>query len=138
MSLCDTTTLASRFWLKVDKGDPDECWEWIAGTTNGYGRMFLGREEGFAVHEYAHRWSWSFHAKRKIPRGMEIDHICCNRVCVNPAHLELVSSRENKVREGSRQTHCIRGHKYTPQNTYKDPKGHRRCRRCAEERRAAA
>ena len=136
MSLCDTTTLEVRFWSKVIRGEKNECWYWCAAATNGYGRMFLGRDAaGFSSHEYAHRFSWMIYHGKTIPEGMQVDHTCCNRACVNPAHLELVSGTENKVREGARQTHCINGHAYTFENTYIDPKGHRRCRRCARERR---
>jgi hypothetical protein len=138
MSIVDSTTLEDRFWDKVFRGTGDGCWTWFAGKSNGYGRMFLGRENGRSFHEYAHRYSWMIHHDgRQIPEGMEIDHTCCNRACVNPAHLELVSATENKTREGERQTHCIKGHAYTSENTYLDPNGYRRCRRCAAERRAA-
>lgn len=130
-------TLEDRFWDKVFRGDGDDCWEWFGGTTNGYGRIFVARTCGIAEYEYVHRFSWSYHSGRRIPKGMQIDHTCCNRACVNPAHLELVSGKENKRREGSRQTKCINGHDYTFENTYVDPNGHRRCRRCAAERRAA-
>jgi hypothetical protein len=133
--LCSTAVIEARFWMKVLQLGEDECWPWLNATSNGYAKMYLGRDEyGNTVGEYAHRYSWMLHNKRKIPRGMEVDHTCLTRDCTNPRHLELVTSRENKVREGSRQTHCIAGHKYTEANTYVDPKGYRRCRRCARER----
>lgn len=139
LALCGSV-LEARFWNKVIRGKKNECWIWCAASTNGYGRMFLGRVEGVASHEYAHRFSWMIHHNngKAIPRGMQVDHTCCNRSCVNPAHLELVSAAENKVREGARQTHCIHGHRYTAHNTYIDGRGHRRCRACAQDRRAAA
>lgn len=136
--LCSPTVIEARFWLKVLELGEDDCWRWLGATSNGYGKMYLGRDDGMTVSEYAHRYSWMLHNKRKIPRGMEVDHKCLTRDCTNPRHLELVSSRRNKELEGSRQTHCIAGHKYTELNTYVDPRGHRRCRRCAADRRLAA
>jgi len=137
MSLCDAATLEDRFWDKVYRGKDEACWPWLGGKSNGYGRMFLGRENGRMFTSYAHRFSYELHVG-PISEGLEVDHTCCNRACVNPAHLELVSGRENKVREGARQTRCTHGHTYTPANTYIDGRGHRRCRTCAQQRRWAA
>lgn len=134
MSLCDTATLEGRFWGKVNRGKRSACWTWYGGRSNGYGKMFLGREYGRVLTAYVHRFSYELH-KGPIPNGMEIDHTCCNRACVNPAHLELVSGRENKVREGARKEHCTHGHAYTRENTYIDGRGHRRCRACSKDRR---
>lgn len=129
-----SATLEERFWDKVMiPHNRDECWEWMAGTSQGYGRIFIGRICGTSIHEYAHRFSWECE-NGPIPEGMELDHTCTNRWCVNPAHLEPVTGAENKVREGQRQTKCIHGHDYTPENTYTDPNGYRRCRRCARDR----
>ncbi len=73
--------------------------------------------------------------KGKIPDGMVIDHLCRNRNCCNPDHLEAVTSGENSRRglTGStnrNKTHCPQGHEFTPENTYKDSKGHRHCNTC--------
>lgn len=83
-----------------------------------------------------------------IPDGMELDHTCRNRGCVNVAHLELVTRTENNNRTKGlpsrrglnvaerelAKTHCPRGHEYTPENTYKNSKGYRWCRACRRER----
>lgn len=76
---------------------------------DGYGRV--GRDA------LAHRVAWE--AKNgPIPRGLTIDHLCYVRQCVNPDHMEIVTSRENTQRGKARQTHCIHGHEFTPENTY--------------------
>jgi hypothetical protein len=68
----------------------------------------------------------------QIPAGLELDHLCRNVVCVNPAHLEPVTRAENMRRRSAAQTHCKHGHEFTPENTYYYWHGgrHRACRAC--------
>lgn len=71
--------------------------------------------------------------KGEIPEGMVIDHLCRNRNCCNPEHLEAVPPKENIQRGKSHngeKTHCVHGHAFTPENTYKDARGHRHCNTC--------
>lgn len=74
-----------------------------------------------------------------IPEGMEIDHLCRVRNCMEPAHLEAVTRRVNSLRSESfaainaRKTHCIHGHEFTPENTYYRTPTHRQCRQCGRE-----
>ena len=79
-----------RFWSKVDKRKQDDCWVWLAGRTpDSYGRFYLeGRNRS------AHRVVWEIY-NGAIPEGIQIDHICHTRPCVNPAHLRMVTGREN-------------------------------------------
>jgi hypothetical protein len=87
----------------------------------------------------AHRWAYEYVAG-KVPTGLELDHLCRNKRCVNPAHLEAVTRRENMARWAKFVTHCVHGHLYTAENTSwrKDANGRRRyrcCRACARARR---
>lgn len=120
-----------RFLAKVDK--TETCWLWTAWVEhNGYGRFWLdGRQHG------AHRVAYELYVA-PIPPGLEIDHLCRVRHCVNPTHLEVVTASENvrrstnaeaARRRGMAITHCPRGHAYTPENTYTTRDG-RTCLAC--------
>ena len=122
------------FWSKVSLSEG--CWFWKAGKSKaGYG-MF---NNGCGM-KYAHRLAW-VSKNGTIPSNLVIDHLCRNRACVNPAHMELVSRGENVLRgEGesakhSRKTHCPRGHIYSAENTYVrlDRKG-RMCIQCQKDK----
>lgn len=127
-------TRLQRFWEKVDRGADSDCWPWIANDNgHGYGTFGLGtKSEGMV---YAHRFSFELE-HGPIPEGLEIDHLCNNRACVNPAHMEVVTHAENMRRLAQRRTHCKRGHEYSAENTYVQPgTGKRLCRVCAREER---
>jgi hypothetical protein len=125
-------TLEERFTDKYVV-TPDGCWEWQAVLSRGYGQIWLhGRNQ------YAHRVSYEMH-KAPIPSGLQIDHLCRNTRCVNPAHLEPVTARENLLRGNTFQrhnaakTHCPQGHPLSGDNLYVNPGGGRVCRTCSRE-----
>ena len=123
--------LEERLWSRVERGSGDECWSWLGSqNSRGYGQIMAhGHMTG--VHRVAYEL-----AVGPIPEGLQIDHLCRNPLCVNPAHLEPVTQRENMLRGVSpgaravRDNVCKRGHPFDLLNTYVDPKGWRRCREC--------
>lgn len=126
------TTLEERFWAKVNK--TDTCWLWTAAQKhNGYG-SFTYKGKTFR----AHRLSYEL-LVGPIPAGLVLDHLCRVRHCVNPAHLEVVTMEENKLRGlsvcniNAAKTHCKHGHEFTAENTWLE--GHwRRCRTCRNKK----
>lgn len=108
----------------------DGCWRWKGSTAiNGYGQFcFNGKQV------VAHRASYELFVG-EIPHGLVLDHLCRNRACVNPAHLEPVTLVENSRRASlgksrPKKTHCNKGHEFTPENTGLAG-GRRYCRECS-------
>ena len=127
--------LPTRFWAKV-YADPSGCWRWTAcQNRQGYGRFRL-----YGVTQNAHRILYRELVDRQLG-GLQIDHLCREPSCVNPAHLEAVTPLVNTQRgagNGS-QTHCPQGHPYSLTNTYIHYRGgrwsgfRRHCRTCNRE-----
>lgn len=108
----------------------DGCWTWNGSrTSNGYGRV-RRVQKLWSVHRYVYELLLG-----PVPEGLVLDHLCRNRACCNPAHLEPVTFRENVLRgEGpaalhARKTHCLRGHALTAENLIPG-RGYRQCRIC--------
>jgi hypothetical protein len=110
--------------------EPNGCWQWIGYIhKSGYGRV-----RAFGKKTSPHKVAYEVFVG-PIQKGIELDHLCRNRACINPAHLEPVSKKENILRGisfsavNSRKTHCQNGHEFNEENTYKSH-GRRQCRKC--------
>lgn len=135
------TNTLDQFWAQVDKNTDSDCWLWT-GRTDGKGYGFFSYAS--RAHR-AHRLSYRL-LVGEIPEGLQLDHLCRVRNCVNPAHLEPVTNRVNVLRgismvaENAKKTHCPNDHEYTPDNitwtkTYPDGrKSGRRCKKCMRDR----
>ena len=117
-----------RFWNLVEV--TDTCWNWKGKLDkDGYGRFFYGGKTGKA-HRFSHELNIG-----PIPKGLTIDHLCRNRRCVRPSHLEPVFDKQNILRGkgvaaiNAVKTHCMRGHEFTLENTRMSNDG-RICRTC--------
>ena len=124
------------FWSKVKK--TKSCWNWKKSLRNGYSVFHIpGLNSG-----YGHIFSYIL-LVGKIPDGLVIDHLCRNRGCVNPKHMELVTLGENSLRGLSlpainlKKKVCVNGHEFSKENTLlmKDYRGNfRRCKECNRTR----
>lgn len=121
----DEYWFTSRSVVDADTG----CWVWQGAISNGYG--WMGRKD---YRGGVHRWAYLC-LVGEIPEGLHLDHLCRNRACCNPGHLEAVDGRTNILRGvapsavNATKTHCPEGHPYTPENTRPNRKG-RECRTC--------
>jgi hypothetical protein len=136
-----------RIWRFIEFGGPvrpgvtSSCWQWISSVDprTGYGTFGIGAKAagGGPRTRTGHRMMWQL-INGPLPKGLMLDHQCHNRACVNVHHLRLVTPYMNTVHNSgsdaallSRQTHCKRGHEFTPENTYYNAgTTHRQCREC--------
>jgi len=133
-------TILDRLGDKFTVGDG--CWQWKVVNSEGYGSFAIDR-----VKHKAHRVLYELMVG-PIPAGLDIDHLCRNRACVRPDHLEPVTRGENQRRGvpyrpprnynpwGRQVTHCPRGHEYTPENLRSDKRNRRACLICHREKMA--
>jgi len=134
------TKLDSRFWSKVSRVQASGCWVWLGAKSKGYGSFYYSREKTRLAHRLAY-----LALRGPIPEGKELDHLCRNSSCVNPAHLEVVTHHENCIRGVGpatnrklqlAKTHCPKGHSYNNRNTYyyrRKTHVNRGCRQCRRQ-----
>jgi hypothetical protein len=143
------------FWRYVNKNGPlsalrpdlGPCWLWTGHIDKrlGYGKYseysperYQNGDASHSIAHKAHRYAWE-QINGNAPEGLEPDHLCRVRICVNPTHLELVTHRENILRSQNfialhaKKTHCPQGHNYT--HTYR---GRRVCAICKRMQALAA
>ena len=131
------TPAIDRFKAKIHVSNQNglrnaPCWNWIGSTTSsGYGEFKADGRRG-AKKTNPHRFAYQ-HYIGSIPEGYEVDHLCKNRLCCNPAHLEAITLQENRRRRNADQTHCKQGHEFNDENTLRSG-NRRRCRICSAER----
>lgn len=136
--LAERKTLLQELYARTEEGVPPAahpelgpCWLWTgARTKRGYGTICVGGKT-----EYAHRVLYGL-LIGKMGEGLETDHKCRVRHCINPRHLEAVTSAENMRRVAEARTHCKRGHAFTDDNLtgFEKGLGRRQCRMCTNER----
>ena len=121
------------------------CWIFTGSLMHsGYGNFIVRNSEGKRIHSVAHRASYEFFVG-PIPEGLELDHLCRNRACCNPRHVEPVTRQINLLRgetipaTNSQKTHCKRGHEFTRENTrvWRKMRFCRQCGRLANIRASA-
>lgn len=124
--------LASEEYIVAKRED---CWLWAGPLANGYGRLYSGKHDSYPAHKVLYE-----EQNGPVPDGLELDHLCRVRVCINPEHLEAVTHAENLARRTNIiKEFCKRGHRFTPDSvrTQKDPvsgKIRRQCKICVNMR----
>lgn len=121
---------------RIDVDPVSSCWNWTGAMRHsGYGAMFLTGTKSVAAHRYVYEYTVG-----PIPDGLVLDHLCRNRRCVNPVHLEAVTQRINSLRgdtiprRQALQTHCVNGHEFTTETIYVHPqRGTRLCKVCMSD-----
>ena len=148
--------LPARFMRKV-RMLPTGCWEWTGWIASNphypehkYGCVKYRTAQGIRRSTSAHRFAYIV-VNGSIPDELDVDHLCRNKLCVNPSHLEAVTHKENIARipnenrgfrreawlnpyEFRTRPTCVRGHLFTPENTYIPADGRKRCRACSKLR----
>lgn len=126
---------ADKFWAKVNVLGVDDCWVFYyrLGKEDKYTTFRLDTGKGMSAHRVAYATKVA-----SFPKHLTIDHLCKVKSCLNPKHLEPVTTAENNRRSSHQQkSYCMYGHPYTEENIYRSPRGDRSCIKCRRERERA-
>ena len=122
-----------RFMAKIEVDPTTDCWNWTGNLGwQGYGQFWSEKQKTVR----AHRWSFN-RWNDAVPDGMQLDHLCRNRKCANPFHLESVTPRENVLRgdtpasRNAAKAECNEGHPLAGPNLRINSRGDRVCRECS-------
>jgi hypothetical protein len=122
--------LPARFWSKIAIDPETECWNWLGAlNSRGYGCIGVGGArtgKRYLTHRYM------LMAFREVPANMQVDHLCLNKRCANPRHLEVVTCRVN-VQRASAVLYCANGHLMSGDNIRLSRRGRRLCVECCRE-----
>lgn len=120
-------TVEERFFSKVDKKKKNECWEWLgAKTKTGYGCFWPERRTTVT----AHRFMYEIWYETEVLSINDVHHICYNKSCVNPLHLQELTKQKNTADAFDRIKECINGHLKIPENLYYKANGTKDCKVC--------
>lgn len=120
-------SLMERMQSKFTVEEASGCWTWNGATADKQGKWVYGVVVSKGKLVMAHRAMYELQ-RGPIPDGLQLDHLCRNTRCINPAHLEPVTAKENIAR--AVRTHCVHGHVLSGENVYFDKQGQRECRIC--------
>lgn len=145
--MTDLVALAEKIKSRIIENESG-CWVYPTNNSDGYARISIPSATTKSGYTTVRPSRVMYEVEvGSIPEGMELDHVkargCTSNACCNPAHLEPVTGRENKLRgdtviaRNAAKTHCPQGHPYNEVNTYVSPQGARLCRPCHKEKKAA-
>lgn len=132
--MTDRTPAIDRALAQVTVDPVTGCWTGNGSHSAGYSQVAVYREDGSPTMGYCHIVAYEHFIGPRTP-GLELDHLCRRRACMNPWHLEEVTGTENKRRGlgGVLRVECAKGHAYTPENTGRNNRGERFCRICSRD-----
>ena len=120
---------------RVDTDFTNECWVWHKLNSDGYGRGVATGSGPYGM-KSPHVLALEFRTGIQVPKGLQVDHLCLNKACWNPKHLEVVSPQVNNIRRIQKtKTHCAQGHEWNKENIIRNGRS-ACCKICRKEKRS--